>query len=83
MSKSKVGFVGRGDFQPGFKSRFHHKDLNIILKTGNDYGVPLPATSLPHELFAAMLAAGRGDLDHSGIIAVIEGLAGIEARTET
>jgi 3-hydroxyisobutyrate dehydrogenase-like beta-hydroxyacid dehydrogenase len=73
----------RGDFQPGFKSRFHHKDLSIVLRTGNDYGVPLPATSLAHELFAAMLAAGRGDLDHSGIITVIEGLAGIEARTET
>jgi 2-hydroxy-3-oxopropionate reductase len=73
--------VVRGDFEPGFKSRFHFKDLNIIMKTGNDYGVPLPVTSLVHELFASLLAAGRGDLDHTGVITVLEGLAGIEART--
>jgi len=75
--------VIRGDFQPGFKSRLHFKDLNIIMKTGNDYGVPLPVTSLVHELFAAMLATGRGDLDHTGIITVLEDLAGVQARTKT
>ena len=57
-------------------------DLSIIMKTGNDYGVPLPVTSLVHELFAAMLAAGRGDLDHTGVITVLEDLAGVEARTK-
>ena len=71
-----------GDFAPGFKARFHFKDLNIIMKTGNDYGVPLPVTSLVHELFAAMMAAGRGELDHSGVITVLEDLAGVEARTK-
>jgi 3-hydroxyisobutyrate dehydrogenase-like beta-hydroxyacid dehydrogenase len=72
----------KGDFAPGFKARFHFKDLNIIMKTGNDYGVPLPVTSLVHELFAAMMAAGRGELDHSGIMTVLEDLAGVEARTK-
>ena len=51
------------------------------MKTGNDYGVPLPVTGLVHELFAAMLAAGRGDLDHTGVITVLEDLAVIQART--
>ncbi|MGD2040530.1 MAG: NAD-binding protein, partial [Anaerolineae bacterium] len=74
--------VIRGDFEPGFKSKFHYKDLNIIMQTGNDFDVPLPVTSLVHELFAAMLAAGHGDLDHSGIITVLESLAGMQARTE-
>lgn len=73
--------IVEGDFEPGFKSRYHYKDLNIIMKTGDDYGVPLPATSVVHELYAAMLAAGRGDLDHSGIITVLEDLAKVEART--
>jgi 2-hydroxy-3-oxopropionate reductase len=71
-----------GDFEPGFKSKYHYKDLNIIMKTGDDYGVPLPVTSVVHELFSAMLAAGRGDLDHSGIITILEDLAKVEARTE-
>ena len=74
--------VVNGDFTPGFKSKFHYKDLNIIMKTALDYGVPLPATGVVHELFTAMLAKNRGDYDHSGIITVIEDLAGIEARTK-
>ncbi len=75
--------VLQGDFRPGFKARFHFKDLNIILKTGNDYGVPLPVTSLVHELFAALLAAGDGDLDHTAVITVLEKLAGVEARAKS
>ncbi|MBC8253771.1 MAG: hypothetical protein H8E35_07065, partial [Ardenticatenia bacterium] len=34
-----------------------------------------------HELFTALMAAGRGDLDHSAVITIEEDLAGIEART--
>jgi 2-hydroxy-3-oxopropionate reductase len=67
----------QGDFQPGFKAKFHLKDLNIITRTAADMGVPLPATGLAHQLFTAMVAVGRGDLDHSGIITVLEDLAGI------
>ncbi len=74
--------VIRGDFQPGFKSKLHYKDLNIAMKTGNEYHVPLPATAIAHELFNAMIAAGRGELDHSAIITVLEDLAGVQARTK-
>jgi 2-hydroxy-3-oxopropionate reductase len=74
--------VIQGDFEPGFKSKFHYKDLNIIMKTGDETNVPLPATAVAHELFNAMIAAGRGDLDHSGIITVLEDLAGVQARTK-
>jgi len=35
-----------------------------------------------HELFSALLAQGRGELDHSAVITVIEGLAGVEARSK-
>jgi 2-hydroxy-3-oxopropionate reductase len=73
--------VIRGDFVPGFRSKFHYKDLNIILESGRDFGCPLPASALARELFSAMLAAGRGDLDHSGIITVLEDMAHIQART--
>lgn len=74
--------VVRGDFQPGFKSRFHFKDLNIILRTGADYGVELPATTTVHKLFAELLDSGGGDLDHTGLITVLERLAKHEARTK-
>ena len=68
------------DFAPGFKSKFHYKDLNIIMATARELQVPLPATAIAHELFSALLAKGRGDLDHSAVITVIEDLAGVKAR---
>ena len=71
----------KGDFQPGFKSRFHYKDLNIIMDTARALNVPLPATALAHELFSALMASGRGELDHSAVINIIEDLAKVEART--
>ena len=71
-----------GDFAPGFKSKFHYKDLNIIMATARELHVPLPATAIAHELFSAMLAKGRGDLDHSAVITVIEDMVGVQARTK-
>ena len=71
----------RGDFEPGFKSSFHYKDLNIVMDTAKELKVPLTATAVVHELFSALLACGRGDLDDSAIITVIEDLAGVQARS--
>jgi len=71
----------KGDFAPGFRSRFHYKDLNIIRETARSYGCSLPAAALAHELFSAMQANGWGDLDHSAVIKVIEQLSNVEART--
>jgi hypothetical protein len=34
-----------------------------------------------HELFATAMAKGRTELDHSGLLTVIEDLAEFEART--
>ncbi len=73
--------IVQGEFEPGFKSKFHYKDLNIIMATARDLHVALPATAVAHELFSALMALERGDLDHSAVITVIEDLAGVKART--
>ncbi len=70
-----------GDFDPGFRIRLHYKDLNIIQKTSNDFGVPLPITSEVFELFKTAMVKGRGELDHSGLLTVIEDMSNIQART--
>lgn len=67
--------VLKGDYAPGFKARFHHKDLNIIRETARTYGASLPASALAHELFTAMIANGWGELDHSAVVKVIEKLS--------
>ena len=70
-----------GDFDPGFRIRLHYKDLNIIQKTSNDFSVPLPVTSEVFELFKTAMVKGRGELDHSGLLTVIEDMSNIQART--
>jgi 2-hydroxy-3-oxopropionate reductase len=68
------------NFQPGFRARLQHKDLKVALATGREYGAPLPAASMVHEHYTALLASGGGDLDHSALATVIEKLAGVEVR---
>ncbi len=67
----------RRELRPGFKAHMQHKDLNIVLDTGNTYGVPLPITAAIQQLYRAMLAAGNGGLDNSAVITVLETLAGV------
>lgn len=71
-----------GDYTPGFRSRFHYKDLNIIRETARAYGASLPASALAHELFTAMIANGWGDLDHSAVVKVIEQMSGCSLPVE-
>jgi 3-hydroxyisobutyrate dehydrogenase-like beta-hydroxyacid dehydrogenase len=73
--------VIRGIFEPGFRSKLHYKDLNIVRETARAYEISLPASALAHELFGAMQAQGWGDLDHSAVLRVIELLSDSEART--
>lgn len=49
--------------------------------TARELSFPLPATALAHQLFGALIASGRDDLDHSAVINIIEDLAKTEART--
>jgi len=70
----------KGDFKPGFKTRLHYKDLGIALAAGSEYGVPLPVTSLIHEMMGIMKVWGRGEYDHSGIITVLQDLARAETK---
>ncbi len=67
-----------GNRQPGFKAYMQAKDLNIVLDTAREYGVPLPGTAENAQLFNAMLQMGMGDLDNSAVVGVIEALAGEE-----
>jgi 2-hydroxy-3-oxopropionate reductase len=65
-----------GNRGPGFKAHMQAKDLNIVLETAREYGVPLPGTAENAQLFNAMLQMGMGELDNSAVLGVIETLAG-------
>jgi 2-hydroxy-3-oxopropionate reductase len=65
-----------GNRNPGFKAHMQAKDLNIILETARQYGIPLPSAAVDAQLFNAMLELGMGDLDNSAVLGVLEMLAG-------
>lgn len=68
------------NFAPGFKVRLHQKDLGIALSTAKALGVPLPATAVVEEAFAALRRLGRDDDDHASLVTLLEDQAGIEVR---
>jgi 2-hydroxy-3-oxopropionate reductase len=67
-----------GNRQPGFKAYMQAKDLNIVMESAREYGIPLPATAENTQLFNAMLQMGMAELDNSAVIGVIEKLAGTD-----
>lgn len=70
----------KGDFAPGFRIDLHRKDLNNTLATARTQGSPVPVTSLVSQLFDAASSAGRGQLDHSGLLTILEDLAGVKVK---
>jgi len=68
------------NFSPGFRVRFHIKDLNIALSTGLEYGASLPGTALAMEILKSLAATGHGNDDHSAIVRYIEANSATEIR---
>lgn len=66
-----------GNRAPGFKAHMQAKDLNIILETAREYGIPLPSAAVDAQLYNAMLQNGLGEQDNSAVIGILEALAGI------
>jgi 2-hydroxy-3-oxopropionate reductase len=64
-------------YNPGFKIDLHFKDLGLIMEAGRALNVPLPTTALVQELFTALRVKGRGGLDHSAVITILEDLANV------
>ena len=67
-----------GNREPGFISKLQLKDINIIMDTAREYGIPLPALAEHAQLFQSLVLRGYGDLDNSAIIKVIEDMADIQ-----
>jgi 2-hydroxy-3-oxopropionate reductase len=65
----------QGNRAPGFKAYMQAKDLNIVMNTARQYGIPLPSAAVHSQLFNAMLEMGMAELDNSAVIGVLEALA--------
>ncbi len=71
-----------GNRAPGFKAYMQAKDLNIVMETAHQYGIPLPSTAIHSQLFNAMIEMGLKELDNSAVIAIIESLAGVTLNVD-
>jgi 2-hydroxy-3-oxopropionate reductase len=75
LEQKRANYVA-GTYNPGFKIDLHYKDLGLVMDAARSLGVPLPATAVVQELFSALRVKGKGGLDHSGVITLLEDLAG-------
>ena len=59
--------IVKGEYPLGFRVSLHRKDLRIALEEASRLGIGLPASELVLRLEDALIEAGHGDLDLSGL----------------
>ena len=64
------------NFDPGFRIELHQKDLGLALQGARALNLSLLNTATTQELFNAAAALGGKAWDHSGLVRVLEHLAG-------
>ena len=77
---AKAPLILERNFKPGFRIRLHQKDLNNALITAKELDVPLPVTALVQQMLGALVADGKGDIDHGGICNFVEKIANVEVQ---
>jgi 3-hydroxyisobutyrate dehydrogenase/2-hydroxy-3-oxopropionate reductase len=74
----KAPFVFARNFTTNFSVKWMHKDIGLMLESGQELGVPLPLTGLTRQLFQTAIASGHGDEDICSTIKVLEDLVHVE-----
>lgn len=76
----KAPFVFARNFETNFSIKWMHKDVGLMLESGDLQDVPLPLTSLTHQLLKAAIAEGYGDEDICASIKVLERLGDVTVQ---
>ena len=76
----KAPYVFKRDFSTNFSVKWMHKDIGLMLDSGKQQNVPLPLTSLTHQMFQAAISSGYGEEDICATIKVLEGMAGVKVE---
>ncbi|MBI4550727.1 MAG: 2-hydroxy-3-oxopropionate reductase [Candidatus Latescibacteria bacterium] len=74
--------IPKRDFEPGFMVRLQQKDLRLVVAAANELGLALPGTSLVHQLFNTVEAAGEGNKGTQALVKALERMAGFEVKGE-
>jgi len=66
------------DYTPGFKTKLHQKDINIVMQTAKELGLSLPGAALVMQHLNALMGTGDAELDSAAVMKVIERESGME-----
>ncbi len=75
LLEAKIENILNRNFNPGFKIKLHRKDLNNVLISAKDLNVPLPLTSIVHQIMISLINDEKGECDHSALINFFEDCA--------
>jgi 3-hydroxyisobutyrate dehydrogenase len=74
----KAQMLKKRNFSAAFTAAQMTKDFDLALDTGRKMDIPMPLTALVRQLYGAMKATGKGELDYFGLLAQMEEMAGIK-----
>jgi 2-hydroxy-3-oxopropionate reductase len=74
---AKAPMIMNRNFKPGFRVDLHVKDLNNVLHTSHELGIPLPMSAAVMEILQAVKADGLGNDDHCSIVKYYEKIANV------
>jgi len=73
-------FILPRKFDAGFSIKLLHKDLDILVRLGRELKVPMFVANMVEQLYSYACSQGKGDLDHTAIIKILEEWAGVEVK---
>jgi len=66
------------DYTPGFKTKLHQKDINIVMQTAKELGLALPGAALVMQHLNALMGTGGAELDSAAVMKIVERESGME-----
>ncbi|WP_082868917.1 NAD(P)-dependent oxidoreductase, partial [Oleiphilus sp. HI0125] len=63
-----------GNYEPGARSRVQLKDMRTILDEARLQGLTLPLSQRTHDGYLSLIAHGKENIDHSGLMVELERL---------
>jgi len=73
----KTPLLKKRDFPAAFTAAQMTKDFDLALDTGRKMDIPMPLTALVRQLYGAMKASAKAELDYFGLLTQMEEMAGI------
>lgn len=74
----KIPPLSKREFKAAFTASMMAKDFDLALAVGQKLGAPMPTISLVRQFLGMLQTTGRGELDFSALLLLMEELGGIK-----